>query len=146
MEYIYGRIKAETGHTPCPGKMATYPPMMASHTNESEGMDMKKSVQETVNAKCLAEYDMAMDELKTGIFTTKRLRSCTATVIETNNYWILRSYNTIVAVTSKNTGVCYDVLRIVYGYTATSAQHIAKFCHDYHTPEYHWGAEHWIAR
>ena len=47
---------------------------------------------------------------------------------------------------NRYTGICYDVLRLVYGYTSTSAQHIAKFRHDYHTPEYMWGAPHWIAR
>lgn len=38
---------------------------------------------------------------------------------------ILISYNTMVAFTIN--GVMYDFLRYVYGYTATSAQHIAKF-------------------
>lgn len=107
---------------------------------------MRKDVQNVINNKCMEEYGKAMEEFKTGNYEIKRLRSCTASVIETPHYWILRSYNTIISVTSKDTGVCYDVLRIVYGYTATSAQHIAKFTHDYHTDEYMWGAPKWVAR
>lgn len=61
----------------------------------------------------------------------KRLRSCSAYVYETNEYYFLRSYNTTIAFIDKATYTCYDVLRLVYGYTATSAQHIAKFDHDY---------------
>ena len=107
---------------------------------------MRKDVQIAINEKCMEEYGKAMEEFSTGFFEGKRLRSCSAYVFETQHYWILKSYNTVVAVTSKDTGVCYDVLRRVYGYTATSAQHIAKFVHDYHTAEYIWGAPKWVAR
>ena len=107
---------------------------------------MKKDDQIVVNEKCMEEYAKAMAEFESGDHKIKRLRSCAAYVIETPHYWILRSYYTIIAVTSKDTGVCYDVLRVVYGYTATSAQHIAKFAHDYHTPEYKWSAPKWTAR
>ena len=61
----------------------------------------------------------------------KRLRSCTAWVFETEDYYILKSYETYVAVILKSADVMYDALSIVYGYTATSAQHISKFSHDY---------------
>ena len=68
----------------------------------------------------------------------KRLRSCSAEVApiidsETGEllYYVLRSYNTIVAFIDPTTDTLYDVLRKVYGYTATSAQHIAKFDKDY---------------
>lgn len=107
---------------------------------------MKKDEQIVVNEKCIEEYNKAMEEFHKGVVNEGRLRSCAAWVYETKNYWILKSYNTVVSVTSKDTGICYDVLRIVYGYTATSAQHIAKFAHDYHTPEYKWRAPQWIAR
>lgn len=83
-------------------------------------------MKKVINEKCMEEFEKAMEEFRTGNFDTMKLRSCTASVIETPHYWILISYNTIIAVTSKDTGVCYDVLRVVYGYTATSAQHIAK--------------------
>lgn len=61
----------------------------------------------------------------------KRLRSCTAMVFETEGFYILKSYDTYVACICKYNDTLYDALRIVYGYTATSAQHIAKFAHDY---------------
>lgn len=60
-----------------------------------------------------------------------RLRTCNADVFDYENYYILRSYSTIVAVIDKNTGNCYDFLRLVYGYTNTSAQHIRKFMQDF---------------
>ena len=106
---------------------------------------MTKKVQD-VTTKCMEEYAKAMAEYENAHESNGRLRSCTAWVYETENYWILESYYTIVAVTSKHTGICYDVLRVVYGYTATSAQHIAKFAHDYHTTEYKWSAPKWTAR
>lgn len=61
----------------------------------------------------------------------KKLRHCKAEVCESENYYYLRSYSTIVAVVSKRNYNVYDFLRMVHGYTATSAQHIAKFAHDY---------------
>ena len=91
---------------------------------------MKKEEQARVNAMVLE----AMNEFnKTPIrvVSTARLRRCKAIVIEIDDYIILRSYKTMVAFIDKRTGVLYDVLRLAYGYTATSAQHIAKFAHDY---------------
>ena len=61
----------------------------------------------------------------------KRLRSCTAYVYESDDYYVLRSYNTTIAIIDKNTDTLYDFLRLVYGFTSTSAQHIAKFDKDY---------------
>ena len=60
-----------------------------------------------------------------------RLRHCKALVFESTNYYVLQSYSTDIAVIDKRTGILYDCLRMVYGYTATSAQHIAKFRQDY---------------
>ena len=61
----------------------------------------------------------------------EQLNHCQATVFETEKYLLLRSYQTIVAAIDKSTGICYDWLRLVYGYTATSAQHIRKFADKY---------------
>lgn len=61
----------------------------------------------------------------------KRLRTCQAMVLEFEGFYILQSYHTIVAAIIKDTGEEFDFLRMVYGYTATSAQHIAKFFADY---------------
>ena len=91
-------------------------------------MNMK---QEHINEMCLDVYGKASDEYFIGEFNVKPLRRCTAEVLETPSFFILRSYNTVVAVIDKCTGSTWDVLRMVYGYTATSAQHIAKFSNDY---------------
>ena len=76
----------------------------------------------------------------------KRLRSCNARVAQVVDveqgkvYWVLVSYRTIVAVIDTATDSLLDFLRWSYGYTATSAQHIAKFSHDYGAGK--WGCEH----
>ena len=94
--------------------------------------------QREINEACRAYYDAAMEERGQMPWVQdnkpspwKRLRSCSAEVLETPSFFILRSYNTVVAVIDKLTGNTWDVLRMVYGYTATSAQHIAKFSNDY---------------
>lgn len=61
----------------------------------------------------------------------KRLRTCQAMVFEFDGYYILQSYHTFVAAIIKDTGEEFDFLRMVYGYTATSSLHIAKFFADY---------------
>ena len=109
---------------------------------------MKKIEQIAVNEKVKIAYREAMAEIKclVDIGPAKRLRSCNAYVYETNKYYYLRSYDTIVAVIDKETDTLYDFLRIAYGYTNTSAQHIAKFSHDYGAGK--WGcknSERWYA-
>lgn len=61
----------------------------------------------------------------------KRLRTCQAIVLEFEDCYILQSYHTLVAGIMKDTGEEFDFLRMVYGYTPTSAHHIAKFFADY---------------
>ena len=61
----------------------------------------------------------------------KRLRTCQAMVFEFEDCYILQSYHTPVAGIRKDTCEEFDFLRMVYGYTAASAQHIAKFFADY---------------
>lgn len=102
---------------------------------------MKKIEQANINSLCELAYKNAMEEFERENAYTScvRLRSCKAGVYETEDYYLLVSYRTIVAVINKATDVCYDVLRMVYGYTATSAQHIAKFRHDYGSGK--WGCE-----
>lgn len=92
---------------------------------------MKKEEQIAINSKVLCAIDYYNQELAlTG--DCHRLDSCkawwhdiinakTGEVVGT----MLISYNTMVAFTIN--GVMYDFLRYVYGYTATSAKHIAKF-------------------
>lgn len=57
----------------------------------------------------------------------ERLHSCNAYMFVRGTWVALKSYNTVVALFNTETGMLYDILRLVYGYTATSAQHIAKF-------------------
>ena len=90
-----------------------------------------KHNQREINDACRAYYDAAMYERGQMPLAWKRLRTCNAAVLETPNFYILRSYNTVVAVVDKYTGSTWDVLRMLYGYTSTSAQHIAKFAADY---------------
>ena len=95
---------------------------------------MKKADQENTNIVVECEYETAMEEIRKYHVVWNdctRLRSCSAFVYETPNFYILRSYATIIAVIDKNDDTLYDYLRYVYGYTSTSAQHIAKFSHDY---------------
>lgn len=96
---------------------------------------VKKQEQEAINYVSKNLYDMAMNEacddygfMKHEIwYHGKRLNKCNARVYETENFYILESYSTIVAVIEKATDIFADVLRMVYGYTSTSCQHIAKF-------------------
>lgn len=93
---------------------------------------MKKEEQRIINESILKEWEKATQELEHGSeYAIHRLRSCSAQVLTTEHYHFLRSYNTIIAFIDKNTDTCYDVLRYVYGYTATSGHHIAKFRQDY---------------
>ena len=93
---------------------------------------MKKEEQRIINDSILKEWEKATQELECrSEYNINRLRSCSAEVLTTEHYHFLKSYNTIIAFIDKNTDTCYDVLRYVYGYTSTSAQHIAKFRNDY---------------
>ena len=101
---------------------------------------MKKSEQLAINAKVL-EYMQSYNDWCDNHNVCpnwERLRSCSAEVApvmdaETGElmYYVLRSYQTIVAAIDVRTDTLYDFLRYVYGYTSTSAQHIAKFSKDY---------------
>lgn len=90
----------------------------------------KRERQAFCNQICKEVYDDAIAELN-ATCKFKRLRRCSAVVFETEHYFILQSYRTPIAVIAKSTDTLYDVLRYVYGYTATSAQHISKFEKDY---------------
>lgn len=92
---------------------------------------MKKNQQLVMNEYVLQNYSIMMDEFNENWYNSARLRSCQACVYETENYFVLKSYETIVAFIDKNNSEKFDILRKVYGYTSTSAQHIAKFFADY---------------
>ena len=91
---------------------------------------MKKSEQFKVNNEVLnALFEFESHEQF--LINKVRLNKCRAYIGETENYYLLVSYNTFVAFIDKRTNICYDILRLVYGYTSTSAQHIAKFRNAY---------------
>ena len=91
---------------------------------------MTRREQLIINYYC--EQEAAKLEVEmAGVWKGKRLRTTKSFVYETASYYVLRSYNSFVAFIRKSDGTCFDILRAVYGYTATSAQHIAKFRHDY---------------
>lgn len=56
-----------------------------------------------------------------------KLYSCKAEMRVFNGIIVLVSYETPVAVYTSCDETLYDCLRVVYGYTATSAQHISRF-------------------
>lgn len=66
------------------------------------------------------------------VLSVRRLHTCQAFVYETDSYYLLKSYATFVAFIRKYDGECFDILRNVYGFSRTSANHIAKFKKDYH--------------
>lgn len=97
---------------------------------------MKKEEQRKTNELVVEAFKRAIAELYSeyrGMWNAPftRLRSCKAWVYETESFYLLESYRTVVAVIDKSTNDLYDALRTVYGYTATSAQHISKFRTDY---------------
>ena len=97
---------------------------------------MKYNKRITVAIGFIEEYvDLVNDLYNYSIpIDVRPLRSCKAEVLHYNtqegDVYLLKSYNTIVAYVDEN-GMKYDFLRYVYGYTATSAQHIRKFFEDY---------------
>ena len=86
----------------------------------------KKEMQAEINKNAL--IGMELWDQSIVVVSRKRLNYCNAFILELDNDCLaLTSYGTLVAVFDKKTGFFYDVLRYTYGYTSTSAQHIAKF-------------------
>lgn len=52
---------------------------------------------------------------------------CNAEIWECMGFLALVSYGIPIALCTPDDGTLYDCLRIVYGYTATSSQHVFKF-------------------
>lgn len=91
---------------------------------------MKKEPQKVVNAICVGAFNTIMnyiDDWRLIPEKVERLKTYQSWILHYGKYDILKSYETYVAIYDKETDTFYDVLRYVYGYTATSAQHITKF-------------------
>lgn len=99
---------------------------------------MTKKEQQKINAMVDQFVERFNDE-SPEVIESKRLRSCQATVYVYEDFILLKSYRTIIAGIDRKTDTLYDFLRMVYGYTSTSAQHIAKFDHDYGAGK--WGCQ-----
>ena len=96
---------------------------------------MKKEEQRRINESVedfLKYYNIEIE--KHPVTSASRLRTCKAVVYDSDFFLVLKSYNTVVAVIDKDEGILYDFSRLVYGYTATTAKHIAKFANDYDVP------------
>lgn len=93
----------------------------------------RKDVQLAENDLAVSNFNIACEYLHNHWLekTTVKLRSCQAKVYKVGNFVILQSYDTLVASYDKENLVFRDCLRHEFGYTSTSAQHIAKFCSDY---------------
>lgn len=104
----------------------------------------KRNYQQSVTNEIVINiYSLLREEIQS-TSDVKRLRKCNAFVTETEHYFVLTSYETVIACIDKETHALYDFLRMVYGYTSTSAQHISKFRHVY-TP-YPWDYSIYTAR
>ena len=91
----------------------------------------RKIAQRYINMKIDNAIGIINEQLDAEGQYVGRFRTCSASLYETTDYICLMSYNTIVAAVDKNTGIGYDFLRKVYGYTSTSSQHISKFFKEY---------------
>lgn len=89
---------------------------------------MKKNEQLEVNAY-VENISNDINALLRTVYPSNwhRLYNCKAEWTQAGDWMILRSYSSIVAAYNVNTDELFDFLRLVYYYTATSAQHIAKF-------------------
>lgn len=87
---------------------------------------MKKSAQIAINNSVISAYETWLFS-RESLISVRRLNYCNAHILETANYYVLRSHQTDIAIIDKRTNVMYDFLRYVYGYAPSSAQHVAKF-------------------
>lgn len=88
---------------------------------------MKKNEQIEVNVYVENIVNDVNALLRTSSVPWHRLYNCKAEWGQVGVWVLLRSYSTIVAAYNADTDELFDFLRLVYGYTATSTQHIAKF-------------------
>ena len=80
-------------------------------------------------AAYMALHEIATNSWKAAKHRARRLNTCQAWHTFDCGIHVLCSYNTIVAaIFPADPTTCYDFSRLVYGYTATTSQHIAKFC------------------
>lgn len=93
------------------------------------GINMsKRELQVKINREVLSNWTQTKevwDKVPKEV-TVTRIDYCQCGYIVWGQYIFLVSYSTMVAYIDPD-GVLVDVLRLVYGYTVTSAKHISKF-------------------
>lgn len=73
------------------------------------------------------DFELNSAQGAVSIGKSERLYNCNASVYQLPGFKILKSYETVIAIYDEENNTVYDILRLIYGYTATSAQHISKF-------------------
>lgn len=74
---------------------------------------MNKKLQIQDNNEVLLAINRFNEEIKhCPIDKVNRLRTCNAYVYETPSFYVLRSYNNVVAIIEKSTDTCYDFFKI----------------------------------
>lgn len=88
----------------------------------------KKAEQREINEKVERAVKWYNEKIRhsDNMILVGRLRKCNAVIYATPDYIILKSYDNIVAFIDKYEMGLYDFSRLVYGYTATTTQYIAK--------------------
>lgn len=85
--------------------------------------------QEAINAMLMDTKEAITDYIEKygDSVRWKRLYRCDAYWCKIGTTYILKSFQTIIAAFDVDSKECYDFLRYVYKYTATSNQHYWKF-------------------
>lgn len=96
----------------------------------------RNQVRDAINETCVRVNECALKELYSvkppyDTVSSHRLYYCNAWVFETNNYFLLKSYDTFVAAIDKTSYITYDVLALVWGKSPTSRKQITRFSLNY---------------
>lgn len=82
---------------------------------------------QSVDNQLVEQFYSNLDVPREDITCSKRLYQCQAQMYFTDYVVLLKSYDTFVAAFDIDESTVYDFSRYVYGYTATTAQHVRKF-------------------
>lgn len=91
----------------------------------------KETKQFCDNIEAKLVYQNALNELEQSNEPWQKFLHCNAQTKRIDSGVVLKSYDTIIAIYDYTSETVFDVLRLTYGYTATSAQHITKFARHY---------------
>ena len=108
---------------------------------------MLKENQKAINGICREREKAVSKELSSiDKIKWKQIDNCQAWYTETENYYILKSYETVIACISKNNSYCYNFMHYVFDFSclefgnryskrpgATSSNHVRRLCKIYET-------------